>query len=51
MSLSHPPLSDDEEDAVFTKHRSGSDSDLFKKVPQDYLTAVISAVATLNAPG
>ena len=51
MSLSHPPLSDDEEDAVFTKHRSGSDSDLFKKVLQVYLTAVISAVATLNAPG
>jgi hypothetical protein len=51
MSLSHPPLSDDEEDAVFTKHRSGSDSDLFKKVLQGYLTAVISAVATLNAPG
>lgn len=51
MSLSHPPLSDDEEDAVFTKHRSGSDSDLFKKVLQVYLTAVISAVASLNAPG
>jgi hypothetical protein len=32
MSLVRPPLSDDEEDAIFSKHRSGSDSDLFKKV-------------------
>ena len=38
-SVSRPSLSDDEEDAVFTKHRSGSDSELFKKVSFFCLTA------------